>query len=935
MKKPKHLLYLSVVFTTGFCSLGYQVLWQRYLSVLLGHHARSTAIIVSVFLFGLAVGYYVFGLLAKKIKGRQKLLKAYGFIELATGFYAGIFPSVFQFFLDSSLAQTNNFWPHLFLAAVLLMPATFLMGATIPIMTTVLPEKEDDVNLLHSRIYGYNTLGSFFGTLVCGLYLITKLGNNLSIILLAFINVAASLFYIKNNLKGLSHEEKKPEVLSHPFNQKLLYGLGFVAGMTCLSLEILWFRILGLTIGSSFVVFPFVLSIFVLMIGLGPLTLKKMTLESFQKSLGYSLIFSFCTFLTVPYLPLIISNIRVSFANHHLAFYLYHIFIYLIFLCLLSPAIFYLGRLLPFIYSMIKKDNRDYGFKVGKLYFFNTLGTFLGSVFLGHLAFHYFDLKSIYLTSLGFLLVAGVYFLKSRWVFQAVLMVLVVISIFTPFSRKHHELGLFRERTPSYTHFKNIFTQVNSPRQNMKAIYFKDGPNTTVSVLKNTDGKDQIISKSIIVNGKSDGDTLGDYGTIALLPLIPYIMAKGDKLKTMVVGIGTGLSAGILAEAQRVSQVDVIEISSAVIDSAESLAPENLNFHKHPKTIIHENDAFQFFKSAREKYDIIVSAPSNPWVMGIENLYTVYFYNLAKNRMTKNGIFAQWMHTYANTPEILTTILLNLKSVFKNVTMFNTSNGDVAFFASNRTDAFKIDARNVLSLQDSQQTMETFDTKEREQILPIEKKVRKILDNISIQKVSDLNFFILYNSKEIDAIIEINPSFTHEIFYPRLNKESYFAFFKNHQVQAAQLLSPIYKRPLGDGKVNPSKKKRLEELLSEINCKKEKRAYIHLPCVFLVQKYGLASAIRDNKSSSAKKRIIAYAKLRDRGLVKKDLSFIKKAMDSLLSLKDKKYVQENSKLIVEELLKEQEYSLAETFVRKLQSEKIIDEKLIGNFIEKS
>ena len=286
MNNSHRILYLSIIFTTGFCSLGYQVIWQRYLSVLVGSHARSATIIVSVFLLGLALGYYIFGLVAEKIKERYLLLKIYGFVELATGFYAAIFPSLFKLFFNSSISQTNSFWIHLLLAALLLIPATFLMGATIPIMTTVLPEKKENINLLHSRIYGLNTLGSFLGTLFAGLYLISKLGNDLSLILLAILNVFVSLFYIKNNLSGLVHEKQKPEVLSHKFDQRLLYTLGFVTGLTSLALEILWFRILGLTIGNSFIIFPFVLSVFVLMIGLGSLTLKNINLRTFQISIG-------------------------------------------------------------------------------------------------------------------------------------------------------------------------------------------------------------------------------------------------------------------------------------------------------------------------------------------------------------------------------------------------------------------------------------------------------------------------------------------------------------------------------------------------------------------------------------------------------------------------------------------------------------------------
>ena len=107
-----------------------------------------------------------------------------------------------------------------------------------------------------------------------------------------------------------------------------------------LSLEVLWFRILSLSIGSSFLIFPFILSIFILMIGLGPLTLKNLTLRGLKKTLFFSMIFTLFSFVCVPYLPLIISNIRVLFISHTVTFYIFHILIYGLILLLLGPAVF-------------------------------------------------------------------------------------------------------------------------------------------------------------------------------------------------------------------------------------------------------------------------------------------------------------------------------------------------------------------------------------------------------------------------------------------------------------------------------------------------------------------------------------------------------------------------------------------------------------------
>ena len=148
---------LFIVMATGFCSLGYQVVWQRYLAVLVGSQARSSTIIVAIFLLGLALGYALFGVISKRIKSRNFLLKIYGFVELATGSYAVLFPSLFHALFVSSFSETNHFFVHILLTGLLLSPATILMGATIPVMTTVLPERDEDVNFIHSRIYALNT----------------------------------------------------------------------------------------------------------------------------------------------------------------------------------------------------------------------------------------------------------------------------------------------------------------------------------------------------------------------------------------------------------------------------------------------------------------------------------------------------------------------------------------------------------------------------------------------------------------------------------------------------------------------------------------------------------------------------------------------------------------------------------------------------------
>ena len=884
-----------IIFITGFCSLGYQVVWQRYLAVLVGSQARSLTIIVAVFLLGLTLGYYLFGHLAKKIKQRRSLLKAYGFVELLTGLYAVSFPSFFNFLFSSPLSHGNHLGGHILMTALLLFPATILMGATVPVMTTVLPEDDHDINLTHAWVYGFNTLGAFGGVLVVGFYLLPKLGYEFCLTLLGLINSGVSFFYLMNKLKGESYQKRNIESLNDQnYGTKILYGFGFVAGATCLSLEILWFRILGLSLGNSYIVFPFILSIFILMIGLGSLTLKNTTAKNFQKTLCLSFAFSLFSFAIIPYLPLILSNIRILFIHHKVNFFIFHALAYFILLTILSPSLFCMGRILPFLYTFIPKNAQDYGLKCGYLYFFNTLGTFSGAIIFGYLLFSLLDLREIYLITLGSFFVFGFYFLK--WSNRLAIASLSILVICLPFSRNYHALGLFREREfKKGFHFENIFKKVNNKQPGL--VYLRDGPNTTVSIFNYGD------SKSIAVNGKSDGSTVGDYSTINFLGVLPYLINQQKNLNISIIGIGTGVTPGILSRLNRVNNLDVVEISDAVLNSLDFMEPENFSFHKNAKAKIYKNDAFQFFKTKREPYDIIISEPSNPWVMGVEDLFTPYFYRTVKKNLKTNGVFVQWIPLYSMSEEVVISIFNNLRKNFKEIKTYLFDDADLILVLSNQKDSLTI----------------------KDQVL--EKPIEKVLKDQGINQLGDLDFFEVHNSKMIDYIIKTRPSFEHQIFYPQISYRSYFDFFMGNRALAHpenNIINLFFRRQFVDDRTPLLA--RAKDIVKEINCK-EKRLYKQPLCLQIIPYF--KKSFEKNKSPYFKDRLKSYSLLRDFGFVEKDLSFIKNALENLLTIKESnkdKEIRETSIKLIDELFKEAEFDWAMDVFKTLKKLKIIDQK---------
>ena len=86
------------------------------------------------------------------------------------------------------------------------------------------------------------------------------------------------------------------------------------------------------------------------------------------------------------------------------------------------------------------------------------------------------------------------------------------------------------------------------PKSSGGYLFYRDDPNSSVSVREHEVGKE--MTRSLIVNGKPDGNTLGDYATMALAALVPALFAERAE-HAFVIGFGTGVTAGELAGARR------------------------------------------------------------------------------------------------------------------------------------------------------------------------------------------------------------------------------------------------------------------------------------------------------------------------------------------------------------------------------------------------
>src|SRR5262249_23824103 len=98
----------------------------------------------------------------------------------------------------------------------------------------------------------------------------------------------------------------------------------------------------------------------------------------------------------------------------------------------------------------------------------------------------------------------------------------------------------------------------------------------------------------------------------------------------------------------------------------------DLNGHDYndPRARVLFEDGRTHLAFTRNTYDVIISEPSNPWIAGINNLFTAEFYRLVRARLSPGGVFCQWLHGYDMSRATLASLLRTLGTVFPDAEVY-------------------------------------------------------------------------------------------------------------------------------------------------------------------------------------------------------------------------------------------------------------------------
>jgi len=685
-----------LLFGSGMCALIYQTAWQRELRLIFGASTAASAAVLAIFMAGLGLGGALLGPRADK---HRRPLELYGNLEALIALSAAATPVLVWLAryvyvaLGGTLAlgMFGGSVVRLVLSALLLAVPTLLMGGTLPAAARAAETSDDVRRRALAVLYGVNTLGAVAGAALSTFFLFEAFGTQQTLWLACLVNglVAVAARVASRSLP--EHEAPAastagPAAVPAAESQaiaprRFVLGAAAAVGFAFLLMELVWYRMLSPLLGGSTFTFGLILIVALLGIGLGgaayaawgqdrPATMRGFALTCLAEALFIALPYALGDRMAV--LAMMLRSLE-GFGFLGLVSSWGVVASLVIF-----PAAFISGVQFPLLLALLGRGRENVGREVGLTYAWNTVGAIVGSLAGGFGLMPLLTAPGTWRLVVALLLVLGGAALVlslsrerqlGRLWLPAAVGALAAVLLMEPgpsAAWRHNAIGAGRARLerPTLNTLRNF---LETPRRETRWEY--EGLESSVGVLVR-DGP------SFYVNGKSDGNSIGDASTQVMSGLVGMLLHPQPR-QALVIGLGTGSTAGWMGAAPDMERVDVVEIEPAILKFAEHCAPVNQGVLSNPKVHPFIGDAREVLLASQKQYDIIFSEPSNPYRAGISSLFTQDFYQAARQRLAPGGLFIQWLQAYEIDATTMRSAYATLASVFPSVETWQTNSADL------------------------------------------------------------------------------------------------------------------------------------------------------------------------------------------------------------------------------------------------------------------
>ncbi len=656
---PALLIPALLLCISGAAALVYQVLWIKQLSLLVGVEVYAITTGISAFFAGLAIGGWLFGRWADRLAQPVLLYAGLEVLVAVLGVGATFAMSV----AASPFAWLQD---HVGLLAWVLpfmlvgVPAV-LMGGTLPVLVRSLGSAPGKGG---GQLYAANTLGAIVGTLLAAFVLIATLGVRGSALAAAMLNLLAAAgalgwqrqhpMPVEAPLKH--HTEKAPD--------RTALWLYSIAGGVALGYEVVWSQSIVQFMSTRTYAFAVVLATYLTGLFIGSALLAR-RVERIRDPWGvFGLLIAGAG---------LIALLEIALLGRWLVIAQSQAEIWLVTqgaselagmsarfavaaLCIVFLPTLLLGAAFP-LALRLSVGHEHVGRDVGAVVAFNTLGGIIGVMLCGFLLIpllglvRTLGLLAIIAAGIGWFAVRKGHGVKKgrRQAVAALGLLSVALAVLTPVDKLASLLPGARNGT---------------------LAFYEEGRGGTVAVV--TQGRGQNAFQRLYIQGVSNtGDAMPSLRYMRIQALLPLLIHNGEPRSALVIGFGTGITAGALLRYPGLEHRVVAELLPSVIKAAP-LFKGNFNAASNPGVDVRLRDGRQELLRSPQTYDLITLEPPPPSAAGVVNLYSRDFYQLAASRLEKQGLVAQWLPLPTQNIDDSRSLVRSFLDVFPYATLWTS-----------------------------------------------------------------------------------------------------------------------------------------------------------------------------------------------------------------------------------------------------------------------
>ncbi len=716
MTSRRYLPGLLLLFVgSGCAALIYEIVWFQLLQLVIGSSSISLGILLGTFMGGMCLGSL---LLPRLVPAREHPLRVYAWLELGIGALAIVIligmPLVGGVYTAWAGTGVVSIVMRAVAAGVCLLPPTMLMGATLPAISRWVRATPEGIAWL-GFFYGGNIAGGVFGSLIAGFYLLRMFDVTTATFAAVAINLAVGLmalaFASTSSYADASAASTSPERRAHPRGGWAVYVTIALSGLTALSAEVIWTRVLSLLFGGTVYTFAMILAVFLVGLGIGSTIAAGFSrgASSPRRALGWCQLllcgaFGWAAYqlnVSLPYWPINPSIATTPWLTFQLD----------LVRCLwvVLPGAILWGASFPLALASVASSDQDAARLAGGVYAANTVGAIGGSLLTSFLLIPWIGTQRsqqllVIISAIAALLMLEPSYATApaaerpdpvedavrpagspagRWnVGATVVLAAAMVAA-----------GLLARSIPALPGLLVAYGRYAATRVGQAdIIYVGEGINASVAVSELSNGVRNYHNAGKVQASSEPQDMRLQRMLGHLTTLVPE-----HPRKVLVIGCGAGVTAGAVSIDPAVEHQTIAEIEPLVPRVVSTyFAQHNFDVVRNPKVQVRIDDARHFVETTTEKFDAITSDPLDPWVKGAAMLYTREFFEMAKQHLTPGGAVTLFVQLYESNTDAVKSEIGTFLEAFPNGIVFgNTNEGkgyDLVLLGQVETTTIDVDA---------------------------------------------------------------------------------------------------------------------------------------------------------------------------------------------------------------------------------------------------